>query len=50
MAAADDDVVDLYNVDPADTRGLPNVAGGSHGGVMSLWYMAIAADKYPRMT
>ena len=35
----------LYNVDPADTRGLPNVAGGSHGGVMSLWYMAVAADR-----
>ena len=32
----------FYSVSPDDTRGLPNVAGGSHGGVMSLIYMAIA--------
>ena len=34
----------LYNVDPADTRGLPNVPGGEHGGVMSLWYLAVVFD------
>ncbi len=31
----------LYNVDPADARGLPDVPCGAHGGGMSLWYLAV---------
>ena len=39
-------VTSLYNVDPNDDRGIG--PGGSHGGVMSLFYLGIANLKKNR--
>ena len=38
-----------YNVDPTDQRSLP-LPGGSHGGVMALFYVVVAQSSQPSKT